>query len=144
MNPELPQVRPNVEAAPQIPGGVEYFPDGTTRSPEVAPSYERQPSPVERAPGPAVAPPVATPQVTLPQVSAPVATDPATPVNDTPAIASDDDLMEKEWVDKTKKIIALTKGNPYEQAKAIAALQMDYLKKRYNRNIGESEDQKLT
>lgn len=144
MNPELPQVRPSTEAAPQIPGGVEYFPDGTTRSPETAPSYERQPGPVEQAPAPVAVPPVATPQIAIPQVPAPATPPPVGAVGATPAIAADDDLMEKEWVDKVKKIIALTKGNPYEQAKAIAALQIDYLKKRYNRDIGESEDQKLT
>lgn len=141
MNPELPQVRPSVEAMPQIPGGAEYFPDGTVKTPETAPERERQPGPAEQAPQSVVAPPIQTQQVAVPQVPAPVATPASDMVSDAPIIAADDDLMEKEWVDKVKKIIVLTKGNPYEQAKAIATLQADYLKKRYDRTIGESEAQ---
>ena len=141
MNPELPQVHPGAEAAPQIPGGVEYFPDGTIRSPELAPTYERQPAPVEQSPAPVATPPISAQPITMPQAPAPV--DPM-PDDPTPAIAGDDELMEKEGVDKVKKIIALTKGNPYEQARAIAALQKDYLKKRYDRDAGESNSQRLT
>ena len=59
-----------------------------------------------------------------------------TAITDVPDTAADDDLIEKEWVDKAKKIIAITKSNPYEQAKAIAQLQADYLKKRHNRELG--------
>lgn len=145
MNPELPQVRPQIEAMPQIPGGAEYFPDGTVKTPESLPaSPERQPAPVEQAPAQPQAPPLSTTPVAVPQAPTPTAGPIVAPVSDTPVIAADEDLIEKEWVDKVKKIIALTKGNPFEQAKAIAALQADYLKKRYNRNIGESEDQQLT
>lgn len=136
MNPELPQVRPSVEAPPQIPGGVEYFPDGTSRSPESLPTYDRQPGSGEQAPAPAAAP-IAVPLVVAPPVVAP-AVPSASPTINAPATAGDDDLIEKEWVDKLKKIIAITKGNPYEQAKAIGTLQADYLKKRYDRNIGEN------
>ena len=142
MNPELPQVRPSVEAAPQIPGGAEYFPDGTVRTPERAPVYERQPSPVEQQP--AVAPPATIP---VPPILAQVPTtdDGVTSqvASDAPSVAGDDDLIEKEWVDKLKSIIDLTRGNPHEQAKAVAALQADYLKKRYNRVVGEADNQGL-
>ncbi|OYX39842.1 hypothetical protein B7Z00_00275 [Candidatus Saccharibacteria bacterium 32-50-10] len=142
MNPELPQVRPSTEQMPQIPGGIEYFPDGTARTPEKMPNPER-PSSVEQMPRAShTVPTIAAPNVALPQVPAPSDTSaPAnSPVVDLPAIAADDDLIEKEWVDKAKKVIALTKGNPYEQARAIAALQADYLKKRHNREIGESNE----
>jgi len=128
---------------PQIPGGVEYFPDGTTRSPELpvtSPEHSR-PAQVEQLSQAAQAAPVAAiPQVPIsPVQSPPVGL--AAQDDDSPAIAGDDDLIEKEWVDKAKKIIALTRGNPYEQAKAIAALQADYLKKRYNRVLGEADQQ---
>lgn len=133
-------MRPNVEAMPQIPGGVEYFPDGTTSRPEVGPgsSPEKQAvAPVEQLTQSAQS----TASAVLPALpAAPIAPVVTTTTQDdsNPAIASDDDLIEKEWVDQAKKIITLTKGNPYEQAKAIADLQADYLKKRYNRTIGES------
>ena len=66
-------------------------------------------------------------------------------VNDTtmtnfPMVANDDDLIEKEWVDKAKKIISETKDNPYGQEKAVGQLQIDYLKKRYGREIGASSE----
>ena len=147
MNPELPQVRPSAEVMPQIPGGVEYFPDGTRRTVESRPTYspEQQSTRPEAAPQPApVAPPIDTAQVVLPQVPQPAPVAPGVSgVADAPLIAADDDLLEKEWVDKVKKIIALTKGNPHEQARSIAALQADYLKKRYNRTVGESDSAQM-
>ena len=39
-----------------------------------------------------------------------------------------------------KKIIALTKDNPYERNRVIAQLQADYLKKRYNKTLGQNDD----
>ena len=137
MNPELPQVRPSVEAMPQIPGGAEYFPDGTVKTPETNQPRPKQLSQVEQLTQAAQS----LPQVAIPAPSVPVPVQVNDSVtSDAPLVAADDDLIEREWVDKVKKIIALTRGNPYEQAKAIAALQADYLKKRYNRSLGESSE----
>lgn len=58
---------------------------------------------------------------------------------DTPAVAGDEDLIEKEWVDKAKKIIAETKDDPYTREKAVGKLQADYLQKRYGKTLGSSE-----
>ncbi len=55
-----------------------------------------------------------------------------------PALAADDDLIEKEWVDKAKKIIEATKEDPYKRELEIGKLQRDYILKRYGRSIGES------
>ena len=139
MNPELPQVRTNAEIAPQIPGGIEYFPDGSSRSVESRPTYspEQQPAHQERLSPQAPVSPVDSTQLATPQAIQPVSQPTDGVVTGLPAIAADDELMEKEWVDKVKKIIDLTRANPYEQAKSVAALQADYLKKRYNRTIGE-------
>lgn len=56
-----------------------------------------------------------------------------------PTIASDDDLIEKEWVDRAKKIVADNRNDPYHQEKAVTELQKDYLKKRYGRQLGGAE-----
>lgn len=56
-----------------------------------------------------------------------------------PLIANDDDLIEKEWVDKAKKIIAETKDDPYQREKEVSKLQVDYIKKRYGRELGVAE-----
>lgn len=58
--------------------------------------------------------------------------------SDTPLVASDDDLIEREWVDKAKKIITETKEDPYKREEAVNQLQKDYQKKRYGRELGEA------
>jgi hypothetical protein len=63
----------------------------------------------------------------------------ATPtVDDTPLVANDDDLIEKEWVDKAKKIIVQTKDDPYMREQEVGKLQADYLLKRYGKELGAS------
>jgi hypothetical protein len=56
-----------------------------------------------------------------------------------PSVASDDDLIEKEWVNKAKHIIAETADDPYRRERAIKELQRDYLRKRYNKEMGATE-----
>jgi hypothetical protein len=56
----------------------------------------------------------------------------------TPLTAGDDDLIEKEWVDRAKKIIDETKEDPYRREEAVNELQRDYQKKRYGRDLGEA------
>ncbi len=55
-----------------------------------------------------------------------------------PVTASDDDLMEKEWVDRAKKIVSDTLDDPYTQENAVVQLQRDYQKKRFGRELGEA------
>ena len=55
-----------------------------------------------------------------------------------PATAADDDLIEKEWVDRAKKIVSDTRDNPHDQENAVTALQRDYRKKRYGRELGDA------
>lgn len=51
----------------------------------------------------------------------------------TPLSASDTELIEKEWVEKAKKIIEGTKADPHEQQEAINKFKAEYMKKRYNK-----------
>jgi len=55
-----------------------------------------------------------------------------------PVVAADEDLIEKEWVDKAKKIVADTQNDPHGREVAVNQLQRDYLKKRYGRELGEA------
>lgn len=50
-------------------------------------------------------------------------------------MAEDADLIEKEWVEAVQHVMAATKGDPFQQTQAINALKVDYLKKRYNKDI---------
>jgi len=60
-------------------------------------------------------------------------------VDDLPVVANDDDLIEKEWVEKAKKIIVETKDDPYRREQEVGRLQADYLYKRYGRKLGASQ-----
>jgi len=56
-----------------------------------------------------------------------------------PAAASDDNLIEKEWVDRAKKIVADTQNDPHQRENEVSKLQIDYIKKRYGRELGVAE-----
>ena len=81
--------------------------------------------------------------------------DPATPVTppaasstaagsaklstDSPTIAEDVDLIEKEWVAKAKAIVSRTAQDPNLQSKELGKYKADYLKTRFNKEIKASE-----
>lgn len=129
MEPSLPA--PNPEALPPVPvppaGGAEV-------APNVAPEASHEA--IRPAP---LAPPAPPSSVAVSPAATPVnpVPDPAQAIDDTalPQIADDVDLIEKEWVDKAKKIVSSTKHDPYEQEKQVSHLQADYLMKRYNKQI---------
>jgi hypothetical protein len=62
-----------------------------------------------------------------------------TTTNPTPVVANDDDLIEKEWVDKAKKIVEDTKNDPYKRDDEVGKLRVDYIKKRFGRELGSAE-----
>jgi hypothetical protein len=78
-------------------------------------------------------------QVALPTLSQSPVGISSLPTDDNPVVANDDDLIEKEWVDKAKKIIVETKDDPYRREKEIGKLQVDYLRKRYGKELGSPE-----
>jgi len=74
-----------------------------------------------------------------PSQDEPVSVDVITTVSDVPSVAADEDLIEKEWVDKAKKIISDTKEDPYTRDEEVSKLQVEYIKKRYGRSVGLEE-----
>lgn len=136
---------------PEANGGHERLPDN------YGPRFEQAPMPStpevagesngERVEQRAEATPAAAGMPVLPPipttvVPAPVATDDdsaSQPVDDLPMVANDDDLIEKEWVDKAKKIIMQTKDDPYRREQEVSRLQADYLRKRYGKELGSSQ-----
>lgn len=81
---------------------------------------------------------LAMPALPLPVLSQTGTASAATQSDGSPAAAADDDLIEREWVDKAKAIIAATKDDPYRREREINKLQIDYIRKRYGRTIGDS------
>ena len=81
--------------------------------------------------------PVAVPQAQ--PVDDPAATIAPSAISNTPLVAADEDLIEKEWVDKAKEIIQHTKDDPHKRTQQVNELQRDYLQKRYGKTVGASE-----
>lgn len=60
--------------------------------------------------------------------------------SDSPAVAGDVDLLEKEWVNKAKQVVEENREDPYIQEKEVSKLQASYLKKRYGKDIKLPKD----
>lgn len=125
---QLPaQPTPSGERIPVLPspeGGIET---GVERREQAA---EAQAAAADAASSAAPAQPivVATP-------TAPVA-EPTTAPTLGPLTAADEDVIEKEWVDKAKQIITETHDDPYQRSNRVNQLQKEYLKKRYGKDLG--------
>lgn len=138
MNPELPSPQSAPEQMPpQLPQPGEFDAGQyAERVGEQTPEREQYMQGLDRASQPASPPIAAAPMpVVVPVPSmAPVQDDTAMPT-----VANDDDLIEKEWVDKAKKIIADTRDDPYRREREVNRLQADYLKKRYGKELGTAD-----
>lgn len=141
MEPKLPSPNFGREQAPFVQSqSQEYAPAAPTPEVSIERGHEQFEQRSEAAPAPITAQPVLPPPVVaLPQPAAPVAQQPTPVVDDLPMVANDDDLIEREWVDKAKKIIVETKDDPYRREQEVGRLQADYLYKRYGRKLGASE-----
>lgn len=137
MEPETSTPQRGPEQAPiQYSPGIERapMPQGPERAVETGGETR------ELAPSRPVDPVVNTFPVILPTPvlgDVPAVSDHAA-ADDSPMAASDDDLIEKEWVEKAKKIVAETRDDPYKREQAVNKLQKDYLMKRYGRELGEA------
>lgn len=60
---------------------------------------------------------------------------PSTTVSDSPTIADDVDVIEKEWVQKAKDIVSQTKDDPHKQSVELTKFKHDYMNKRYGKDI---------
>ncbi|MFZ2836043.1 MAG: hypothetical protein WAZ21_01860 [Candidatus Saccharimonadales bacterium] len=132
--------QPRFEQAP-VPTGqtVERAPLPYTPETGIESGAERRESAAESAARQADGTPVLPTPVlptTVPQ--APVS-DATVAQDDTPLVAADEDLIEKEWVDKAKKIILETRDDPYAREAAVTQLQADYLRKRYGKELGSAD-----
>ena len=119
-------------------------PEGMPSLPPLDARFERGQQRVEQAAEAGArasdaAAPAATAAPVAPQ--APVAPPPQEPTSTsaTPLVAADEDLIEKEWVDKAKQIIEQTKDDPHARSLQVSALQRDYMQKRYGKVLGATE-----
>lgn len=126
----------------QTPSRVEYTPQPQEVEPAISMPETQTGRQVERGEDVAGAATVAVDvaSIALPVLPQPVpaaqTSDSSSILSDVPAVANDDDLIEKEWVDKAKKIIEDTKDDPYKREQAVSQLQKEYLFKRYGKELG--------
>jgi len=89
----------------------------------------------EQAPRPA-APPIPPPPIAAIPLAAPQAAVPATDAAAaSTSLITDDDLIEKEWVNKAKQIVEQTRDDPYRKNEEITVFKADYMKKHYGKTI---------
>lgn len=134
MSPELPAPQASPEFQAPRPEAEPHLPNPETTG-ERSHEREQNMQQVDRSAAPAPPPAaVPLPPQVVPVPVAPTASDDSA----SPTIAADDDLIEKEWVDKAKKIIAETRDDPYRREQEVSKLQADYLRKRYGKDLGVS------
>ena len=143
MEPKLPEANSGLEKSPDNYG--QRF-EQTPLSPSPERGFESGAERVEQraeaTPAAVNSMPVLPPIQVAPAAPAPRVqedTSISTVSDDIPLIAADDDLIEKEWVDKAKKIITQTKDDPYRREQEVNKLQAEYLRKRYGRELGTSQ-----
>lgn len=112
--------------------------------PELSPEHSQETaqksnerSPIEMAPP---APQQPLPPIPPPSTYASQQPNDADTITSNPINANDDDMIEKEWVNRAKQILTQTKDDPYAREKAIGELQRDYLMKRYGKQLGSIAD----
>lgn len=138
MEPQLPSPSHAPERGPAHFSGGETFtpasmPERAPEQPERQETRERHQDGPSGDPAAIQATPVAP---VLPSIAPPVVDDSASAhATTSPSTAADDDLIEKEWVEKAKKVIAETKHDPHLQEAEVSKLQADYLQKRYGKTV---------
>lgn len=101
---------------------------------------------VEAATGPTSAPAShdPSPAPALPTDSVAPTPSPAAPVTQlatpTPAAADDVDVIEKEWVDAAQAMQEKTAGDPHAEEEGFEDLQVDYIHKRFGKDIKKPKD----
>ena len=52
--------------------------------------------------------------------------------------SADIDVIEKEWVEKAKKIVSITKDDPREQSKELTGMKREYIEKRFGKSLPDN------
>jgi len=146
MEPQLPKPQFNPEAAPSVQpvvhsGEVFTAPKASELSAPLEQGRETHEIATDGPKGdPSAAQPFSPPP--MPSVGPTQSTTGVLNNDDTnPVAASDDDLIEKAWVEKAKQVVAETRNDPHAQDLAVSKLQADYLKKRYGKVIAVPKEE---
>jgi hypothetical protein len=108
---------------------------------EKAPLQEGGPSKEKAAQLPAMPVIPQADPVKIPVITDDDAASTGTPTSSTPA--ADTDRIEQVWVDKAKKVIAMTLDDPYKQKSEMGKVKAEYIKKRFNKSIPTDDTVKV-
>lgn len=141
MQPETPRSAvPSVEQLPVPPSvGMESVPTLPPLETGLERGQERFEQAAEGGARVSDAAATAATAVAIPVAPVQAPQQPVAPSSVTPLVAADEDLIEKEWVDKAKEIIEQTRDDPHARTQKVNELQRDYLQKRYGKVVGASE-----
>jgi len=64
---------------------------------------------------------------------------PSAPTASGGLVAHDVDLIEKEWVERAKSIVAQTYEDPHAQKKEMSKVKAEYIQKRFNKTVETDE-----
>ena len=136
MNPNYEQT--NIRLPKPLPPSIDEHPPATLGTPEQDPMTSPETSfGAQQVPNMMPAQMPAMPVQGMPAQAMPMQPQPMAVA--APPVAEDADLIEKEWVEKAKEIVANTRNDPYSQSQEITQLKADYIKKRYNKDIRLTE-----
>ncbi|HSX14346.1 MAG TPA: hypothetical protein VLE72_00330 [Candidatus Saccharimonadales bacterium] len=125
MEPSNPNQTPNPEQGPPAPAPEQVSAPGNAQPVVSTPAGSPVVSPPPTAPVPqSPAPPTPQPKTTTP----------------TPATAEDVDVIEKEWVDAAQAVVEKNAQDPHAEEEGFEDLQVDYLKKRYGKDIKKPQE----
>lgn len=99
---------------------------------------EHQAAGAEKASSPASAQPFMSAQATATAQSykkAKQSDDNATTSTTKQPLLEDSDLIEKEWVNKAKRIVENTRNDPHKQSEELTLMKADYMKQHYGKTI---------
>jgi len=74
----------------------------------------------------------------IPQVQSTQSDDASSSIG--PTNADDADVIEKEWVQKAKEIVAKTREDPHQQSVELTGFKREYMKKRYGKDIKQPDE----
>ncbi len=126
--------QPNFEKAPET---VENLETGSEQAVEQRPAVQES-GVGKQAPQPAISTLPSLPQIpTTPAGTTPpvILTKPVGASTASDLTAQDTDLIEKQWVDRAKAIVAQTQDDPYKQKKEMSRVKAEYVQKRFNKTI---------
>ncbi len=120
---------PSSPSGEQLPTAVGVAETGRKPAEQTPAVAETAPAP--KAPGLAVPPMLPLPPPPTVSSGSPIAAPPLAAA----APLTDDDLIEKEWVNKAKAIVERTRDDPYRQSEELTVVKADFMQKHYNKTI---------